>query len=204
MFYIIRIVIGFLICTIVAVAIIRMIRKKALLIISLIFIVMLIIASMFIPVENLFVTFSTPETAYRYLYSKDPVLKVAGETSDFMVSIVDNNTVNIGLFSKTESGWKLGLGSDIRLVYSTIEDGVVFDVYQFKNQEEYYISVLPTKENVLIDISDNRQSEFYHLEFFQSYLKQPYYMYYAYVKDFNETYSVKINDKAYKIVSEKN
>ncbi len=84
--------------------------------------------------------------------------------------------------------------NDKKSVFSTYNEYASVDVFRYKNTDEYYISVLHT-ENGTLDISDNRNSEFKFSKRYISTIGETYYTYYAYIKDFDEHYTLTVNGK---------
>ena len=165
--------------------------KRRLLIIALILIVALTMISVFIPIENTFVSFSTPESAFHYTNSGEVQLIVEGKKSDLVVAD-KKDTDTLLIIPKTDIGWKLGLGSDTKKVTRTIESGITLDIYQYKNTDDYYIIVLDTNGGEC-QISDINNSSFYSLMKENSALNKNFYMYYAYIGDFKSGYTITVN-----------
>lgn len=122
--------------------------------------VLLTTALCFVPFENLFFTFRTPEKAFRYYAGNGFEIEhvVEGEHSDFIVGRNgDTNTYLI--LPKTSDGWKVGMGANIKTVEHKYDNGAIITVYQCKNTGDYYVHVLVECENELL-VSDNCGSAF--------------------------------------------
>lgn len=153
--------------------------------------------SALIPIENAFITFSSPESAYSYKNYGDVKLVVDGEKSDFVVGAKDD-TDNYLIIPRSNDGWKLGMGLDTKRVYQTVSDGITIYVYQYKNTDDYYITVLDTNGG-FSDITDNRNSIFKYSEKQNSTLDTTFYTYYAYINNFNEQYVLSVNGNLIKL-----
>ena len=147
--------------------------------------------SALIPLENVFVTFSSPESAYNYNHSGKVNLIVNGSKTDFIVGEKNNTDVYL-IVPKSDNGWKQGLGLDTKRICDKISDGITVYVYQYKNTDDYYIVLLNTNGGPL-DITDNNNSEFIYSESANSILNKTFYTYYAYLNSFNRQYTLTVN-----------
>lgn len=147
--------------------------------------------SALIPLENVFVTFSSPESAYNYNHSGKVKLIVNGSKTDFIVGEKNNTDVYL-IVPKSDNGWKQGLGLDTKRICDKISDGITVYVYQYKNTDDYYIVLLNTNGGPL-DITDNNNSEFIYSESANSILNKTFYTYYAYLNSFNRQYTLTVN-----------
>ena len=128
---------------------------------------------------------------------KDAKLIVDGEKTNFVVGV--KGDVNIyAIIPKSDNGWKLGMSFDTKRVIQKISDGVTIYMYQYKNTDDYYITVLDTNGG-LSKISDNLGSEFQYLDKSNSTLNKTFYTYYAYINNFNDQYTLTVNDKTIKV-----
>lgn len=195
MFVIIRIVFGFLIF-IIGLLIIRrshIVHKRKWSAVSLVVAVILTTISAMIPIENVFLTFPSPELAYHYTNSGDVKLFVDGEETVFVVGTKGDTSV-YAIIPKSDNGWKLGMGSDTKRVVQIIDDGVIVYVFQYKDSHDYYIAVSDTNGD-LFAVEDNYNSEFYCLDNTNNTLNKTVYTYYAYINDLNEQYMLIVNGK---------
>ena len=71
-------------------------------------------------------------------------------------------------------------------------------VYQYKNTNDYYITVLDTNGGSS-EITDNRNSKFEHLDKANSTLNKTFYTYFAFIDSFDEQYALTVNGKSIKI-----
>lgn len=145
------------------------------------------------PIENAFMTFSSPQSAYRYNHFGYVNLVINGKQTDFVVAS-NGDTDLYTIVPKTKEGWKIGMGSDTRIISRIITDGIVVYVYQYKNSDDYYIIISNTNEGPL-KISDSRGSKFISSNKTSSAVNKDYYTYYAYINNFNDMYEVIIDDK---------
>ena len=124
--------------------------------------VILTTISALIPIENAFVTFSSPKSAYNYNHCASVELIVDGNESDFVVGAKGETDV-YAIVPRSNNAWKIGMGLDTKRIVQTISDGITIYVYQYKNTNDYYITVLDTNGGSS-EITDNRNSKFEHLD----------------------------------------
>ncbi len=195
LFIIIRLAILGLILAAVCIYIVRSntANKRKKILIAVVSVLILLTGSLFIPIENTVKTFSSPEASYNYNHNNRAKLVVEGEKTDFVVGS-DGESDIYAIIPKSNGKWKLSVPNENKSVFSTYNEYASVDVFHYKNTSEYYISVLHTDSGPL-DISDNRNSEF---KFSKRHIKaigETYYTYYAYIKDFDEYYTLIVNGK---------
>lgn len=173
------------------------IHKRRWSIITFVIAIILTTISALIPIENALITFSSPKSAYNYNNSGDVKLIVDGKKTDFVVGAKGDTDI-YAIIPKANSGWKIGMGLDTKRIIQTISDGITIYVYQYKNTNDYYITIFDTKGGSL-DITDNRNSKFKYLDKSNSSLGRMFYTYYAYINEFNDQYALTINGKLIKI-----
>lgn len=196
----VRIIIAAIISIIVAVCLIKFtkIRKQyiSVLTIAIILVVTTVLAG--VPFENAFMTFSTPEESFDYFHNKkiESQLVIDGEKSSLVIG-GENGDYTIQIVPKAEKGWKLARGVDTKVVVNETVDGVAINVFQYKDTQEYYISVVNINGEE-IEISDSYSSDFSSLTYKNisldnASLNKTIKTYYAYIDNFNEQYFITIN-----------
>ena len=150
-----------------------------------------------VPAENLFITFSSPQDAYEYIsYGKPHIeLIVEGNSSDFIVDQQNGSSV-YQIIPKTANGWKIGIGTDTKKVNQGFSDGISMDVYQFKNTNDYYITLLDINGGKLT-ISDCYNSQIHSVEQINEVVNKTFVTYYAHISDFSSEYFLTINGAAF-------
>lgn len=139
----------------------------------------LIIVLCLFPVENLFVTFSTPEKAYSYLKNKEIDLVVNGNASSLIVAS-DGDTL---IVPKYNNRWKLGSSIDSVKVYESIDKGFHVVIFQYKETEELYIIVSGISSDISV-VKDNLGTKFIK--------RKDTNIYYAYINQYNN-YEITLN-----------
>ena len=195
MYIIIRLIIGcvFLGCSITVIKKSKVIRKGIRYAVFASISVVLVAVSAFLPFENLFVTFNSPEAAYEYynVGKSNVELVVEGNNCDFVVDYKNDSDTYL-IIPKTADGWKVGIGSDTKRIAQKLSDGITVYVYQYKNTNDYFITVLDTGGGES-KVSDDYNTKFYSLEKSNDSIEKTFVTYYAHISNFNAQYSVVVN-----------
>lgn len=165
-------------------------NKKRNKILLFVIITLLWTGSMLVPIENLFMSFSTPEKSYGYVNQEEVKLVVYGQESALVIG-EDTEYVYL-VIPKGEKGWKIGRGIDLKFISNQYFDGIVVSIYQYKNTKEFYLEVTDV-DGKECKVTDNQNSSFETLE--TGIDGGNKYRYYAYIRDLNEKYVLKVNDK---------
>lgn len=195
MYIIIRLIIGcvFLGCSITVIKKSKVIRKGILYAVFACISVVVAAVSAFLPFENLFVTFNSPKAAYEYynVGKSNIELVVEGNNCDFVVDCKNDSDTYL-IIPKTADGWKVGIGADTKRIVQKLSDGITVYVYQYKNTNDYFITVLDT-DGGESKVSDDYNTKFYSLEKSNDSLEKTFVTYYAHISNFNPQYSVTVN-----------
>ena len=152
-----------------------------------------------LPVEDLFVTFSTPQSAYKYnqSYANNVDLVVEGESSALVVGssrfkLADNEFV-LSAFEKKEGGYKLGFTFEFKPVnLGQLDNKYVYHVYKHTASDDYYIHVMSSFA-VKTDVADINGTAFSCIQ------KNNHYYYYGYAHRMEEGYCLIIDGKEYNV-----
>lgn len=161
--------------------------------------IILITVSALIPIEDNFITFSSPASAFNYNHTEKVDLIVNGKKTDFVVGTKGDTDVYT-IVPKSNDGWKMGMGLDTKQIVQTISDGIAVYLYQYKNTNDYYITVLDTNGGSS-EVADNRDSKFKCLEKPNNVLNKTFYSYYAYIDSVDKQYALTVNGKLIQIQS---
>lgn len=112
---------------------------------------------------------------------------VTGERCDLVIGNQNQKDV-LMILPKADKGWKLAAGTDTRQVAHTVSNGIAIGVYQFKNTDDYFVTVSNLPENVS-SISDSLGSMFVYRDDTVS-------GYYANIHGWSQDYVLTINDIA--------
>lgn len=195
MYSLIRLLIGCIVfcCVILVLKKSKIGHKHKPYIFSVIITVVFIIILAFIPFENLFITFLSPEKAFNYYNGGKSGIKLVVNGKDSDLVIGDNNNTDVYLIvPKTASGWKIGIGMNTKRILQKIHNGITIYVYQYKNTGDYFVTILDTNGGES-QITDSCNSEFSSLEKTNTSLGKTFVTYYANIRDFTQQYWISIN-----------
>lgn len=170
----------------------NLLQKKKNIIFIGIMIISLWTLSMLFPVENIFITFDTPEDSYNYVNNEKVKKVVYGEETALVIG--EENEYVYLIVPKGENGWKVGRGMDFKFVSEQYIDGIIVSVYQYKDTKEFYVEVVDIDGNQCV-IKDNQTSDFKVLE--QNYNGKNTYRYYAYIENLDDSYKIEVNGKKF-------
>lgn len=198
MFIIVRLVIGclFLCGAFMLIRKSRIAKKRIAYLLTVAFSFVLVSVLCLFPVEKAFLTYKTPESAFRYV-NMQPDIKftVYGENSCLIIG--ENSGANEFLIiPKSGNGWKIDVGKNTKMISQKVYDSIVICVYQHRNTGDCYISVLDTN-GAAIQLSDNCNSSFMVSEKSVNALNKAYFRYYAYISDYDEDYQLVLNGRTY-------
>ena len=164
------------------------IQEKNRIIISGVIAFLVITVSFFVPFENLFVHFKTPESAYHYFQAGTPIRTVYGENSA-MVIADDRGTKNLSVISKADKSdsWKISLGYNTEMAARALNGGCSAVVYHHKPSGDNYISLYVQDSQV--SINDQQGTTFVEISDEKALGKE----YVAYLSDFDSDYIVTVN-----------
>ena len=150
----------------------------------------------FVPFENLFVTFETAEAAYDYCQpgKSGESFLIEGNESTFVVKN-QNGTDSLLIVPKVENGWAVPLGIYLKTVADRVFEDFSVRVYQYNNSTDYYIKVL-AKKSYIQSLTDSNNTVFTERTPSASDAPTFFIAYYAYVPNFNETYTLFVNGKS--------
>lgn len=131
--------------------------EKTTRIIALALVIIIGFATWFIPVENLFVTFSEPSQAFQYVYSASVQNVVYAEESAFIVG-ADGNKKILAIVPRMGHNWGISLGHQTELIHTLFDNGFLANIYRFSKTGEYYIVVNST--TTIQSIQDSFGSSF--------------------------------------------
>lgn len=149
--------------------------------------------SAFVPFENAFITFKSPEAAYKYFHpgTSEIELVLDGQHSSFVIGSKGDSDI-VYIVPKASGGWKVGLGSYTKLTMHKIVGNLVIDIYQYRNTSDYYISIF-SADGTPLELSDTYGSIFIPLEKFIYELGESYITYFAAIPSMEAQYRLSVN-----------
>ena len=159
----------------------------------------LVYAAMFLltilPVDNIFVSFKAPESAYRYNHLGKAELVAEGTNSCLFVEH-RKELLNYSTIPKEGDKWKADLGFVTQTPENRQGKNVLLYIKKCKNTNDYYISVLYLKGGTA-GVKDNRNSEFSFINDYNNDLQENYYTYFAFIGDLSEDYTITVNEESF-------
>ena len=197
MFGVVRITLGGIFFALLSVLIIKikLPHKKQLIIASLVIAFVMIITLSFVPFENAFITFNSPEASYKYtkLGKSNIELVLSGDHSDFIVDSEGEYERTYLIVPKNSDGWKIGLAINTKKIDQLFIEDITVNLYQYKDTNDYFITIIGFTNKVQ-KISDSCASVFYPLEKESASSEMVSKCYFAYVREYNSDYSITIDD----------
>ena len=144
----------------------------------------------FLPVENLFVDFKSPNEAYKYYKaddSKEIKQVIDGDFSSLIIASDGGVTYEVFVTPKEDGVWKIPahpFSQSTKTVFID-ESDVDITIHKLKNSTDSFLEIhsTPGKEHV---INDSLGSDFYTF-----YLNESnYFIYYVYVKNLDSNYKL--------------
>lgn len=166
-------------------------KRKNVIVVAAVILLFWIISGLF-PIENYFITFSTPERAYNYMNFEKVKLIIEGNKSAFVIGKRDIAEYDYLIVPKKQNGWGLGRGIDSKLQIQKIIEGVDISLYQYKNSNEYYIIVSNIGDEKL-NILDSCNSQFIMLNEDKKDVQINYSFYCASISNYDENYWISVN-----------
>ena len=195
MFGRVRVIIGliFFFSIIVLVSKIKVSSRRIYYVASALISIIMVTILAFIPFENLFISFNSPESVYNYVNFGPSSIKlvVKGDNSDFVIGEKNNRDIYL-IVPKTDEGWKIGTGTNMKEIYRTNTNENVVHLYQYENTDDYYITIFNISGGYA-EITDNYGSSFLFVEKKNESLNKTFVTYYAYIHNFDAPYLVIVN-----------
>lgn len=117
----------------------KVVRKKLVFGLSVAFCTVMISVFGMFPVENLFVTFQSPESVFHYTNNGEIDEIIYGKESCLVVYAEANNTVGHYIIPKSAKGYKIPNYFMVKKVSHKFDENGLFDVYQVRGTQDYYI-----------------------------------------------------------------
>ena len=176
----------------------KILRKKLLYFISVSISLVMSLVIVLTPVENLFVTFDSPESVFKYdnMGLEEIDLVVDGNFSTFIIDR-EGNTNTYSIIPKVENGWKLRNGFAELFKHSSYSPHCKYafvTVYQYTDMSDYYVTISPL-EDYSIEISDSCGTQFFSLTDTSEAADDDWVTYIGHISDFKEGYFLTVNDQ---------
>lgn len=152
--------------------------------------------SSLLPVENLFVSFSTPQTVFAYSQSGHIEDIIEGNDSCMVVSSSASNSFSATIFPKSETGYKIGTYFASEPILSEYKDGNRIELVRCRGTEDYYTTVFGIAANNSINISDNCGSDFRNIIFDNAGAEHKIFFAYSAIDHLGDGYYRRLTEKS--------
>lgn len=119
----------------------RVVRKRALMIVSIVLLMLLISLTAMFPVENLFLRFNTPEDVFHYTNTGDIYGRVDGESSSMILYATSPNTISEYIVPKIDAGYVIPTYLSNKTVWDSFSAHGIVQVYWQKGTQDHYVMV---------------------------------------------------------------
>ena len=117
------------------------VRKRALMITSIVLLMLLMSLTAMFPVENLFLHFDTPEDVFHYTNTGDIYGRVGGESSSMILYATSPNTIGKYIVPKADTGYVIPTYLSNKTVWNSMDSNGVVQVYWQKGTQDHYVMV---------------------------------------------------------------
>ena len=163
MFTIIRIIL-LVIVSVCAVWIIKKSKckfKKVFSTLTVVFCIILVSISSMFPVENLFLSYQSPEKVFNYVKSGQIYKIIDGRESSLVIYYTGNSTYDFYIIPKTSDGYKIPNYLTQKKVSHKFDEQGAFDVYNVQGTQDYYVTcavnLTDISEDILVFNSENEK-----------------------------------------------
>ena len=151
----------------------------------------------FFPIENLFLTFHSPEAAYRFQSSGVTDIQVIeGEQSAFVWGTDKDDAIAFRIIPKTDKGWKCSGVLDVDFPTFYPDSGIEVNIFRHKRSGDCYAMVENMRKKNSV-ITDERGSQFQPEEESAEHMYYEYYKSFAYIGKPSGTYTLTIDGVEY-------
>lgn len=112
------------------------------------------------PIENLFYTFPTAESAAQYLCDGEVVGSVEGRDSYYLLFRVKEGEMSQVIIPKIEDGYKIAVGFSRKQVAHGMGAGGIVDVASIHGSSDYYVFAMGIVQGENVEIRDNCSTQF--------------------------------------------
>lgn len=107
-------------------------------------------ASQYVPVENLVLTFNSPEEVFNYTTSGRIVDITSGDNSCMVYYSTGNSTYSYKFIGINDNGYCIATDIDVSDVFSTMNANGIFEVKRVRGTDDYYLlaAISPTASDI--------------------------------------------------------
>lgn len=129
-------------------------RKKVISVFSVLWCVLIVALISVFPIENLFVTFDSPERIVSYTKNLNTIEVVDGEDSCVAISQTDASSYTSTFVLKEGEGYKIAYYFSVQRLKRIHNSHGVFTIYKVRGTQDYYISCFTTDSISELEVYD--------------------------------------------------
>lgn len=167
-------------------------RRKSTLAILIIAAFLLYMLSSLVPIENLFINFSSPQSAFNYEFSGSITAIEEGKNSTLILYSKNYSDLR-AIIPKNNQGYKLGTYFTFKTLYQENLGELNVYVYKANKSNDYFLEIWGSQNSsTTLILSDNKNTVFKHVvEKYSSDVSSV--RYYSYINNFDDNYQLTIN-----------
>ena len=135
--------------------------KKVFSTLTVVFYIILVSISSMFPVENLFLSYQSPEKVFNYVKSGQIYKIIDGRESSLVIYYTGNSTYGFYIIPKTSDGYKIPNYFTQKKVSHKFDEQGAFDVYNVQGTQDYYVTcavnLSDISEEILVFNSENEK-----------------------------------------------
>lgn len=135
--------------------------KKVFSTLTVVFCIILVSISSMFPVENLFLSYQSPEKVFNYVKSGQIYKIIDGRESSLVIYYTGNSTYDFYIIPKTSDGYKIPNYFTQKKVSHKFDEQGAFDVYNVQGTQDYYVTcavnLTDISEDILVFNSENEK-----------------------------------------------
>lgn len=136
--------------------------KKVFSTLTVVFCIILVSISSMFPVENLFLSYQSPEKVFNYVKSGQIYKIIDGRESSLVIYYTGNSTYGFYIIPKTSDGYKIPNYFTQKKVSHKFDEQGAFDVYNVQGTQDYYVTcavnLTDISEDILVFNSENEKT----------------------------------------------
>lgn len=171
----------------------KIVRKKLVSLLIVVLCLVLVSISGMYPIENLFVSFKSPESVFKYTSFGEVNDVLCGKDSCMVICSNQNSSGGHYIIPKTEKGYKIPNYFTTKKVLNKFDRNGNFDVYHVLGTQDYYVVGTILSNMSEQNIVDSRNHPVTHIIIDMGNTETKTVVIYSYVENFNNDYYLLIN-----------
>lgn len=179
----------------------KILRKKLAVILTISLCIVAFLLTMWFPIENLFIEFSTPEQAFNYGGIGEIQSIDYGKNSCMVVYSQNNDSLASYIIPKHGNGYKLPTQFDQKIVNVVLSKYGNIQVYSLAGTGDYYFIGVSTSNSKEINISDSSASKIKYTVKSNNVSDDKTIIYHSYVENYSNLYYILFNGNKIEMTS---